>query len=322
MRKSLIILITALMTTALPGQTMMKIVILGSSTAEGVGPSHPDSAWVARYRAYFSQMSSPVEVINLAKGGYTTYHIMPTGNVPPQGRSYPDTLRNINRAIGAKDADAVIINLPSNDAANNYSVEDQLANYDAILAYAADAAVPVWITTTQPRNLSQSGRDNIRAMRDSTFSRFGPKAIDFWNGLANGNGTIRDKFDSGDGIHLNNWAHGILSERVIEARVYETITSNESKGFLLPDGIEIERNYPNPFNAATTILYSLPRAETVTLQIYATDGRLVREMYLGRQDAGQQLARLELSNLASGSYFYRLQGREDQSASARLLLLK
>jgi lysophospholipase L1-like esterase len=158
MRKSLIILITALMTTALPGQTMMKIVILGSSTAEGVGPSHPDSAWVARYRAYFSQMSSPVEVINLAKGGYTTYHIMPTGNVPPQGRSYPDTLRNINRAIGAKDADAVIINLPSNDAANNYSVEDQLANYDAILAYAANASVPVWITTTQPRNLSQNGR--------------------------------------------------------------------------------------------------------------------------------------------------------------------
>lgn len=58
------------------------IVVLGSSTAAGTGTTNPDSAWVNRFRNYFVAQDSSFRVINLAVGGYTTYHIMPTGFVP------------------------------------------------------------------------------------------------------------------------------------------------------------------------------------------------------------------------------------------------
>ena len=62
-----------------------RIVVLGSSTAEGVGPENIDDAWVNLYREYLTQQDSRFEVINLAKGGYTTYDILPTGTTIKAG---------------------------------------------------------------------------------------------------------------------------------------------------------------------------------------------------------------------------------------------
>ena len=123
------------------------------------------------------------------------------------------------------DPDAIIINLPSNDASYGYSVEEQLANYDSLLALAGRRDTPVWITTTQPRNLTVQGRANLMAVRDSTYARFGDRAIDFWNGLAVENGSIDPAFDSGDGVHLNDQAHRILFQRVVETGLLEKIRS-------------------------------------------------------------------------------------------------
>lgn len=205
----------------------LHIVVLGSSTAEGTGPSNRNNAWVNRYRAHLQSLNSKHTVTNLARGGYTTYHIMPDGYVPPAGRAVPDRERNITKAL-ALNPSAIIINLPSNDATNNYTVREQLANYDAVLARAKAATVPVWIATTQPRNLSETQRQNLMAMRDSTFARWGSKAIDFWNGIAEANGRIKSIYDSGDGIHLNDAAHGVLFERVVAANVHEVAALTDS----------------------------------------------------------------------------------------------
>lgn len=196
----------------------VRIVVLGSSTAEGIGPDSPDSAWVSRYRRHLQAMNPQHEVINLAKGGYTTYHLLPTGTQPPGGRPQPDPEWNITHAL-ALVPDAIIINLPSNDAARGYAVEEQLANYDVMLEAAEAKGVPVWIATTQPRNLDGAGRRAQVAMRDSTFARFAPRAIDFWTGLAEDDATIKPAYDSGDGVHLNNRAHALLFQRVAEAGV-------------------------------------------------------------------------------------------------------
>jgi lysophospholipase L1-like esterase len=182
---------------------------------------------VNRYRAYVQSINSQNAVTNLARGGYTTYHIMPDGYVPPSGRALPDRERNITKALSLKPS-AIIINLPSNDATSNYTVAEQLANYDAVLAKARAATVPVWITTTQPRNLSDSQRQNLMTMRDSTFARWGGKAIDFWNEIADANGRIKSIYDSGDGIHLNDAAHGVLFERVFAAEVHKVAALTDS----------------------------------------------------------------------------------------------
>jgi lysophospholipase L1-like esterase len=184
----------------------LRIVVLGSSTAEGSGPLNPDNAWVNRYRSYLQSANQNSEVINLARSGYTTYKIMPDGFIPPPTKPTVDSDRNITKALSLNPT-AIIINMPSNDATIGISVAEQLTNYDSILSVASAYNVPVWITTTQPRNLAQSGRNILMDMRDSTFARFGDKAIDFWYGLAQYNGYIKPEFDSGDGVHLNDAAH-------------------------------------------------------------------------------------------------------------------
>lgn len=193
------------------------VTVLGSSTAAGSGPSSPDSAWVIRYKKHLASLDSSFKVINLAVGGYTTYQIMPTGFTPPAGRPVPAINNNITFALTYNPI-AVLINMPSNDAANNYAINEQIANYDTLVRILNNRGINFWITTTQPRNFtSQSQLDLLKAMRDSTFSRYGAYAVDFWNGIADANGWILPQYNSGDGVHLNNTAHRILFERMRDA---------------------------------------------------------------------------------------------------------
>ena len=196
-----------------PKTDSIKIVVLGSSTAAGTGPTHPDSAWVNRFRSYVQSIWENSEVINLAKGGYVTYHILPDGFKPPPERPIPDPERNITKALSFNPT-AIIINLPSNDAASGYSVKEQLANYDIIESITTKLEIPVWVATTQPRNLSLSGRLNLMEMRDSTFTHF-ENPIDFWTALAEKSGNIKPEYNSGDDVHLNDTAHKILFERAV-----------------------------------------------------------------------------------------------------------
>ena len=191
----------------------IKIVVLGSSTAAGTGPSHPDSAWVNRFREYVQSIWQGSEVINLAVGGYSTYHILPDGFEPPELRPNPDPEHNITKALFYNPT-AIIINMPSNDADYGYSIKEQLANYDIIKSLTKPEGIPIWVATTQPRNLPLSGRLNLMEMRDSTFARF-ENPIDFWAGLAEEDGSIKPQYNSGDGVHLNNTAHRILFERTV-----------------------------------------------------------------------------------------------------------
>ena len=69
--------------------------------------------------------------------------------------------------------DVIIINLPTNDAASSYSVTEQMFNYSVILDSAAAKNIPVYIATTQPRNLSADLRQNLMDVRDSINKYFG-----------------------------------------------------------------------------------------------------------------------------------------------------
>lgn len=192
------------------------IVVLGSSTSAGTGANPPDSAYVNRVRAHIASVDTTYKVLNLAVGGFTSYHVMPTSFVPPGGRPTPRATNNITYAL-EYNPKAIFINLPSNDAASSYPLSEQIANYDTLVVVANRSNVKLWITTTQPRNLSsQAQLDLLTGMRDSVFSRYAPYAVDFWTTLAQPNGFIVPEFNSGDGIHLNNAGHRLLYQRAIE----------------------------------------------------------------------------------------------------------
>ena len=307
------------------GDSTIVIVVLGSSTAAGTGPSSPDSAWVNRYRKYIHDLDSTAYVINLAVGGYTTYDIMPTGYIPPQGRPSPKPNNNITYALTYKPS-AIIINLPSNDVAQNFSIQEQLDNYDFILAEAVDT--PVWITTTQPRNFStQSQRDQLMIMRDSTYTRFGDYAIDFWTDLANADGTINAAYNSGDGVHINNAGHRIFYQRVVAAGIWEYLTTDISdEQILLPGQFNLLQNYPNPFNPLTFIEYELPEKAYVTLIVYDILGRNIETIQEGYLNPGNYKVIWDASKYSSGVYFYALTtqvaGKINNRQSRKMLLIK
>lgn len=204
---------------SLPG----KIVVLGSSTSAGTGPSNPDNAWVPRYKAYLTGQFPNVVLTNLAVGGQTTYHIQPTGYVPPGGRPTPVEGKNITAAL-ALQPDAIIVNMPSNDQASDIPQEEQQANYERLAQLASGAQVKLWVSTSQPRNYGEQSRlTSLMQTRDFVLQRFTPLTLDFWTPFATAGGTIKPEYDSGDGVHMNDAAHAILAEVVIAAKIPEAI---------------------------------------------------------------------------------------------------
>ncbi len=75
---------------------------------------------------------------------------------------------------------------------------------------------------------------------------------------------------------------------------------NKDNKFALSD------NYPNPFNPATSIKFSIPAQGNVVLKVYDNIGREVATLVNQNMEAGEHEAVFDGSNLASGVYFYKL----------------
>lgn len=207
--------------------TPFRIVVLGSSTAAGMGAT-PNHGWVALYTAYLKTINTAYQVHNLAVGGYTTYDICPTGFVPPASRPVPDTAHNITKALSLN-PDAIIINLPTNDVGRGYTLLEQQNNYKRIVAAATARGVKVWVTSTQPRNdYSAQMVANLKAMRDWTFSYFGDRSLDFWSGMSQPNDSIKWAYSYGDGIHLNNAGHQVLYTRAVARNIPTVLCGNSA----------------------------------------------------------------------------------------------
>ena len=65
-------------------------------------------------------------------------------------------------------------------------------------------------------------------------------------------------------------------------------------------------NYPNPFNPATTIKFSIPETQQVTLKLYNIVGQEVVTLIDRELQAGLHTAKWNAGNMASGVYFYKL----------------
>jgi hypothetical protein len=115
------------------------------------------------------------------------------------------------------------------------------------------------------------------------------------------------------GGFTGSWAHA--SNGTITVNSVASVQENAPTTFAL------EQNFPNPFNPATTIDYSLPSSEHVTLTVYDLNGRVVASLVNATQSAGSYRVTYNAQGLASGVYIARLTAGS-RSAIRKLALLK
>ncbi len=84
---------------------------------------------------------------------------------------------------------------------------------------------------------------------------------------------------------------------------------------------QLQQNYPNPFNPITTIKYSIPSPNMVTIKIFDILGTEVTTLINEFKNAGFYEVNFDGSKLSSGTYFYRIKSGTF-SETKKLLLLK
>jgi lysophospholipase L1-like esterase len=256
-----------------------RMVVLGSSSAAGVGTSNPDSSWVHRF-ATFLNPNSCYELTNLAKPGYTSYHILPTGTPIPAQVTIPiDTSRNISQALALR-PDAIIINMPSNDASYGIPVADQLANFQLVTDTALKTGAQVWITTTQPRKFNDPAKTLLQEIvRDSILCIYGGQALDFWTGLASEDGTILPRYNSGDATHLNDAGHAILFARIVAAGIQPPVMPLFTELALVP---------ATASQGGLAVTFAAAAPGTITIRWENENGQLLQEQQAVVSTVGAQ----------------------------------
>jgi hypothetical protein len=69
----------------------------------------------------------------------------------------------------------------------------------------------------------------------------------------------------------------------------------------------LSQNFPNPFNPATDISFSIPKRSFVSIKVYDLIGREVAIIVSQELSAGTYTRQWNANNMPSGVYFYRLQ---------------
>ena len=93
------------------------------------------------------------------------------------------------------------------------------------------------------------------------------------------------------------------------------------RGGLEPTDFQLNPNYPNPFNPATRISFSMPVKAQVNLSVYNIQGELVANLMNGEISAGSHSVEWNAEGQPSGIYFCRIV-TAGYTAALKMLLMK
>jgi hypothetical protein len=89
----------------------------------------------------------------------------------------------------------------------------------------------------------------------------------------------------------------------------------------IPHNICLAQNFPNPFNPGTTIRFTIPSSEVVTIDVFSLLGQRVGTVCSATYPAGEHSIRWAAEGLSSGVYLYRLQVGNSR-ATRRMMLIR
>jgi hypothetical protein len=103
----------------------------------------------------------------------------------------------------------------------------------------------------------------------------------------------------------------------------EVITAiDKEENGAIPQSFNLYQNYPNPFNPSTTILYSLPNNEWISIKLYDMLGKEVMSLFEGKQIAGKYSLMLNAIDISTGVYMLMLRTERSPPKTIKLILLR
>lgn len=90
----------------------------------------------------------------------------------------------------------------------------------------------------------------------------------------------------------------------------------------IPKEYKLYNNYPNPFNPATNIRFSIPGSGIVKLAVYDILGKEAKVLVNENLNAGTYNISFDASGLSSGIYFYRIEVRQSGSSASGFTAVK
>ncbi len=109
-----------------------------------------------------------------------------------------------------------------------------------------------------------------------------------------------------DSYYYGNFIYQLSFESTLYALHFNPTTTIEQDTYKAPAVFKLNQNYPNPFNNSTRIQYKVPETQMVTLEVFDSNGRLVKALVKSNQAQGEYTANFDADGLASGIYFYKL----------------
>ena len=114
----------------------------------------------------------------------------------------------------------------------------------------------------------------------------------------------------------------VISIDTLQTMIINNIIATGIKSNTVPHTFFVDQNYPNPFNPTTTIRFGLQKQGAVNLIVYNILGQQVAILLHNQvMGAGSHEIRFDASNLASGTYIYRLQAGHNV-VNKKMILLK
>jgi hypothetical protein len=140
-------------------------------------------------------------------------------------------------------------------------------------------------------------------------------------------------FFSGDSFNVSN-TQDLINLQPGEFYIYSTkklptpeqgiltsLRDFNSSDNSVPLEFNLEQNYPNPFNPTTSIKFSIPTSEFVSLKIFDILGKEIAALVNEQKAAGTYTISFDAADLSSGVYFYRLNSG-DKIEIKKMLLVK
>jgi lysophospholipase L1-like esterase len=290
------------------------VAILGNSITDGRGSTtNMQNRWPDVLSESLLQDSSTrhIGVLNLGIGG----NCVLAGGLGPTGVSRFD--RDILNQQGVR---WVIVFEGVNDiggvrssASATSTADNLIAAYRQMIAKAHAKDIRIYGGTILPFKGNSYYNQYSEACRNSVNQWIRTKGN--FDGCIDFDKAMRDPLDTtrlvstyqNDGLHPDAAGYTTMGES-IDPRLFmgdpgSGIGQNSED---LPRTAVLGQNYPNPFNPSTTISFSVPTRSFVSVKVFDSLGREVRDLVSEIQERGRYAVNFDASALPSGMYIYKL----------------